>query len=160
MVLLALMNVTNIGTSQTVISTPGSGPDRTNEISWHAEYDGKRADVLIESSTDGNKQYSELTFTNAELENLSGAMNFPKKVGRLDTRLEQDYMVQNQHYGGRSKKIAFTHPFAIRSRAPKKYPATPKRPRVGGGSATKRARKTRRRKPGPRARNRQTRRRT
>jgi len=128
------MNITNIGTSQTVIRTPGSSPDHTNEISWQAEYDGTRANLLIESNTNGNKQYSELTFTNAELENMNGVMNFPKKNGQLDARLEHDYSV-------RVKKTAFTHPFTIRSRAPKKYPVTPKRTR--GGSTISRARKTR-----------------
>jgi len=130
------MNITNIGTSQTIIKTPGSSPDRTNETSWQAEYDGKRANLLIETITNGNKQYSELTFTNAELENINGVMNLPKQVGRLDARLEKDYSV-------RVKKTAFTHPFTIRTRDPKKYPVTPKHTHTRGGNGIKRARKTR-----------------
>ena len=78
--------IKNRGVSQTLYHN--NNDNHFNETKWDAEYDGKIANVTVNSNADGEKQLHEFTFDNDDLAEMLNihSVNVP-----IDQRLQNDF---------------------------------------------------------------------
>ena len=78
--------IKNRGVSQTLYHN--NNDNHFNETKWDAEYDGKIANVTVNSNADGEKQLNEFTFDNDDLAEM---LNIPSVNVPIDQRLQNDF---------------------------------------------------------------------
>ena len=78
--------IKNRGVSQTLYHN--NNDNHFNETKWDAEYDGKVANVTVNSNADGEKQLHEFTFDNDDLAEM---LNIPSVNVPIDQRLQNDF---------------------------------------------------------------------
>lgn len=85
------MLMANQGTSQTIVFQ--NGVERTNNLQWSADYDGKVATLDVVSDVNGDTKRYSMKLDNADLEQL---LSVPSVPVPLHQRLAKDFGVQSR----------------------------------------------------------------
>jgi hypothetical protein len=83
--------IKNSGTSTSFVHTD-SVPDSIKETKWYADYDGKKANISINTNNNGLQKDYDITLDNNDLINL---LNIPSENGLIDKRLKKDFHPNN-----------------------------------------------------------------
>lgn len=87
--------VKNKGITETIISE--NNQLKMNQTKWEADYDGNKANILIDSNTNGKHNVINIELDNRDLANL---LSIPSVNSPIDKRLTQDFYRKQK-----SKKI-------------------------------------------------------
>jgi len=85
--MLADTFVQNKGITETMISN-NNNQVKMNLTKWEADYDGNKANILIDSNTDGKHKVMNIELDNRDLANL---LSIPSVNSPIDKRLTQDF---------------------------------------------------------------------
>jgi hypothetical protein len=83
--------IQNSGLTQTIIHNNNNKRNEFNEIKWDAEYDGKQANISLDSNSNGKKKHYNVSLDNQDLANL---LNVPSVNMPIDKRLHMDFVAQ------------------------------------------------------------------
>jgi len=83
--------IQNSGLTQTIIHNNNNKRNEFNEIKWDAEYDGKQANISLDSNSNGKKKHYNFSLDNQDLANL---LNVPSVNMPIDKRLHMDFVAQ------------------------------------------------------------------
>uniref|UniRef100_A0A6C0LKP5 Uncharacterized protein n=1 Tax=viral metagenome TaxID=1070528 RepID=A0A6C0LKP5_9ZZZZ len=79
--------IKNKGITETMISNHHNHL-KMNRTKWEADYDGNKANILIDSNTDGKHKVMNIELDNRDLANL---LSIPSVNSPIDKRLAQDF---------------------------------------------------------------------
>ena len=79
--------IKNKGYTKTIIHDHNK--NKVNELKWDADYDGKNANIILSSTTDGKKKKIGIQLDNNDLANL---LNIPSVNMSLHKRLKEDFI--------------------------------------------------------------------
>lgn len=78
----------NSGFTKTLFRNKKLKKNNSSEFSWNANYDGKIANISVDSNVNGTKSHKEVKLNNSDLEQM---LSIPNVNGRLDERLMSDF---------------------------------------------------------------------
>jgi hypothetical protein len=79
--------IKNRGVMKTILHDHNK--NKVNELNWDADYDGDKANLILTSTTDGNKKQIGIQLDNNDLANL---LNIPSVNMPLHRRLKEDFI--------------------------------------------------------------------
>ena len=80
--------VNNSGFTKTLFRNKKLKKNNSSEFSWNANYDGKIANISVDSNVNGTKSHKAVKLNNSDLEQM---LSIPNVNGRLDERLMNDF---------------------------------------------------------------------
>ena len=94
--------IKNRGTTKTLMYN--NNHNAVNEINWHADYDGKVANISVDLQNNGRLKHYDITLDN---EDLASILNVPSVNMPLDRRLKRDFKQQSFMNDPNMYKIEF-----------------------------------------------------
>lgn len=86
---MSLVQVYSSGVSK--VMTEHNGEKHSDEIKWDTDYDGNKANVLLNINKDGKKMHRTLQLSNDDIMQM---LSIPSVKTPLETRLLQDFLPQ------------------------------------------------------------------
>ncbi len=102
--------IKNTGTSKTVVQK--NNHNYINEVKWNANYDGKNANISIDSDSNGKEQHYDIKLDNDDLANML-------TIEQVDMPIDERLLIDFQHPSSEYR------PYYIELQPPKLKPRKP-----------------------------------